>query len=78
MIGFSRVSALINYFVHKSVPKSDQEHFSRLHQESNQLHCSWKFSRFGKNTLIDWNDNIIKYFFEIIDYIEYLIDGKRL
>jgi len=32
----------------------------------------------GKNTLIDWNDNIINYFFEIIDYIDYLINYRRL
>jgi len=45
MIDFSGVSTLIdyqiiviNYFVLKSVPESDQEHFKRLHQESNQLH----------------------------------------
>ena len=36
------------------------------------------FPNFGKNTLIDWNDNIIDYFFEIIDYIVYSIDYKRL
>ena len=35
------------------------------------------FSDIGKNTLIDWNDNIIDYF-EIIDYIDYLIDYKQL
>jgi len=28
--------------------------------------------------LIDWNDNIIDYFFEIIDCIGYLIDYRRL
>ena len=85
MIGISRVFALIvyqiiviNYFVLKSVPRSDQEHFNRLHQESNQLHCSWMFSRFGKNILIDWNDNLIDYFIEIINYIEYLINYRQL
>ena len=36
------------------------------------------FPDFGKNTLIDWNDNIIDYSFEIIDYIEYLIDYRWL
>jgi len=74
MIGFSRVFALIDYSSVKSVPKSEQEHFNRLDQESNWLHCSYKFLKFGKNTLIDWNDDIIDYFFEIINYIVYLID----
>jgi len=80
MPGFSWVSALIDYqiividyFSIESVPISDQEHFNQLHQESNRLHCSWKFSRYGNNTLIDWNDSIIDYFLEIIDYIIYLI-----
>lgn len=36
------------------------------------------FPDIGKNTLINWNDNMIDYFFEIIDYIDYLIDYKRL
>ena len=36
------------------------------------------FPGVGKNTLIDWNDNIINYFFEIIDYIGDLINYKQL
>ena len=32
----------------------------------------------GKNTLINWNDKIIHYFFETIDYIDYLVDYRRL
>ena len=43
MSGFSRVYDLIDYqvivvdyFVLKGVPKSDQEHVIRLHQESNR------------------------------------------
>ena len=36
------------------------------------------FPDVGKNPLIDWNDNISDYFFEIIDYIGYLIDYRRL
>ena len=32
------------------------------------------FPDFGKNALIDWNGNIIYYFFKIINYIVYLID----
>ena len=81
MTSFSLVSSLIgyqiiviNYFSVKSVPRSYQEHFNLLHQESNQLLCSWNFLDVGTNTLIDWNDNIVDYFFEIIDYNDYLID----
>jgi len=47
MISFSGVSTLIDYqmividyFILKSVPISDQEYFNRLCQESNRLHCS--------------------------------------
>ena len=47
MSEFSRVSALIDYqvividyFVLKGIPGSDQEHSNQLHQESNRLDCS--------------------------------------
>jgi len=36
------------------------------------------FPSVGKNTLIDSNDNIIEYFFEIINYNGYSIDYRRL
>jgi len=61
---------IIDYFVLKGVPISDQEHL-------NQLHFLESFWDVVKNTLIDRNDDIIDYF-EIIDYIGYLIDYRQL